>query len=281
MRVIDGEVWRQSIRVKLEEELSERVRDALSPLGTGRAKIGVTDSAAARSDTDSGSNREKFEQQLQRAFDMKISDGDMRHYRRLMRQKIEQSRQQQNQRNGNEQYTSDNHLHRRRGFSNVGLAGIELAALQNLTADSMQKDKESISFTKAAMAAVISGEKVETNTRMAERFTYLANRVATEMWRLTDAERYEFYYTFSKEEYSDVVKTGRLADGSKVEWRGEGRYIDCFGIQRSKEGPFWPPGHGPLFAAPQHHRYVAKDEPLAVLETDGNVPWIKFIYLFY
>lgn len=32
---------------------------------------------------------------------------------------------------------------------------------------------------------------------------------------------------------------------------GSSFVIDNFGVRRDEHGPFWPPGHGPLFAAPE------------------------------
>lgn len=244
-------MWRQAIRERLEQELSERVRDALhTPAATcyTHNKLSRRDNAG-----------DKFEQQLQRAFDMKIFEGDMRQYRRLMRQKIEQTRQQP----VTSAHHLTNHLYRRRLSYDMSRNTRSAAVYDRSSAgsDTTLAAQDDSALMTSAMRIV-----EDVSERAAERFTHLYNKVATEMWRLTDVERYEFYYMFSREGYWEAVRTGRLPDGSKVEWGHDGRYTDCFGIQRTRAGPFWPLGHGPLFAAPLHHRYTVKDEPLAALD---------------
>ena len=108
-------------------------------------------------------------------------------------------------------------------------------------------------------------------------YAKISAKVAENFGALTDQQRHEFFYSFSKEGFRDALRTGRLPDGSEISDLGSGRYVDKYGVIRDKHGPFWPPGHGPLYPAPIHICLPdPKPEPLSHYLAKGEFVLIMF-----
>ena len=82
-----------------------------------------------------------------------------------------------------------------------------------------------------------------------EYYAKISEKALTSFASLTDSEKCDFYYAFTKNGFKEAMRTGRLPDGSVLEDLGNGKYRDRFGIIRDEHGPFWPRDYGPLFPA--------------------------------
>ncbi len=103
-----------------------------------------------------------------------------------------------------------------------------------------------------------------------EHYAKIVNKALTSFSSLTDHERNEFFYAFTRNGFRDALRTGKLPDGSDLNSIGNGKYIDKFGIIRDQHGPFWPRDYGPLFPAPNHKKPVVQAPELLMQCLDGK-----------
>lgn len=102
-------------------------------------------------------------------------------------------------------------------------------------------------------------------------YALVAQKAAQNFGELTEAEKHEFYYAFTKIGFKESLGTGQLPDGSTIEQTRKDKWKDKHGIVRDEHGPFWPPDYGPLYPA-QNHRGKKEPpmEPLVVVGTNGK-----------
>ena len=81
-------------------------------------------------------------------------------------------------------------------------------------------------------------------------YARVASKALANFGALSELEKHEFYYAFTRRAFTDALRTGRLPDGSAVTALGGGRYTDKYGIVRDEHGPFWPSDYGPLHPTP-------------------------------
>ncbi len=104
-----------------------------------------------------------------------------------------------------------------------------------------------------------------------EYYASLAKKVSTSFGSMSTTEKYEFYHIYTKNGFREMLRTGKMPDGSDLEFISEGKYRDHYGIVRHKHGPFWPADYGPLYATPQHiNTTPSNPEPLADERLDGK-----------
>ena len=87
-----------------------------------------------------------------------------------------------------------------------------------------------------------------------EYYAHVTNKALNHFSSLTEVEKHEFYYAFTRNGFKDALRTSKLPDGSKLTDLGNGKFTDKFGMIRDSHGPFWPIDYGPLHPTPQHTR---------------------------
>ena len=113
--------------------------------------------------------------------------------------------------------------------------------LENLFADQPANETEDECSSDGACG---TGYKYESH------YARVANKALSNFGALSELEKHQFYYAFTRRGFLDALRTGKLPDGSEVRSIGNGKYIDGYGIIRDKHGPFWPSDYGPLHPTP-------------------------------
>ncbi|XP_077868214.1 uncharacterized protein LOC100369281, partial [Saccoglossus kowalevskii] len=66
------------------------------------------------------------------------------------------------------------------------------------------------------------------------------------------AIRNEVFGRYTRPGFRNAIKRGKVRDGSRLKQLKDGKYIDSNDVILTLDGPFWPPEHGPLFPKPVH-----------------------------
>ena len=122
-------------------------------------------------------------------------------------------------------------------------------------------------FSEFSLNEIHSSQELKTE----EYYAQITNKALKHFSSLTEAEKHDFYYTFTHNGFKDALRTGRFHDGSKLIDMGNGKYSDRFGLVRDTHGPFWPIDYGPLHPTPQHARSLYKKSELLTTSNQGKL----------
>lgn len=91
-----------------------------------------------------------------------------------------------------------------------------------------------------------------TRIKTQDYYAKISAKALSSFASLTESEKNDFFYAFTKNGFKESLRTGRYPDGSLLEPLGNGKYRDRYGLVRDDHGPFWPREYGPLYPAPIH-----------------------------
>ena len=126
--------------------------------------------------------------------------------------------------------------------------------LPNICRKQLPKD------TRENSAGILGLYKSPKGVKSKCHYAKVAEKAMSNFGELTDSEKHEFFYAFTRGGFKDSLGVGELPDGSKIEETKRGKYKDKYGIIRDEHGPFWPPDYGPLHPAQEHR---GRKEPAA------------------
>ena len=127
-------------------------------------------------------------------------------------------------------------------------------------------DTSSFNIGYDSTSAIAALNRIKTQ----EYYAKVASKATSNFAGLTESEKHEFYYTFTKMGFREALRTGKLPDGSCLEELENGKYRDRFGIVRDVHGPFWPSDYGPLHPSPVHVRPRPEKQELFSAGPEGK-----------
>ena len=127
-------------------------------------------------------------------------------------------------------------------------------------------DTSSFNIGYDSTSAIAALNRIKTQ----EYYAKVASKATSNFAGLTESEKHEFYYSFTKMGFREALRTGKLPDGSCLEELENGKYRDRFGIVRDVHGPFWPSDYGPLHPSPVHVRPRPEKQELFSAGPEGK-----------
>ncbi|ELU09140.1 hypothetical protein CAPTEDRAFT_216827 [Capitella teleta] len=232
----DETAWRDAIKRQLEDELDRRVREALETPPSPPAEEslgGEEDDTPPRRDRNRRAtvNLTKKEKEFLQTSTWKTLQAKRR-IRKLLAPQT------------NYEYLSDD------DHQPPQLPNIHRGSNNQLPESEHQKN----------FHGIIGLYKTPNEVKSKSYYAKLSEKALANFGDLTDTEKHEFFYAFTRAGFKDCLGFGELADGSRIEESKRGKYKDKYGIIRDEHGPFWPPDYGPLHPAQEHKR---RKEPAA------------------
>ncbi|XP_070534077.1 uncharacterized protein [Ptychodera flava] len=260
MKEREPESWKETIRTQIEEELEQRVREALSTPPLERIRRN-RERARQRY-----KNRLKQEQQqtpVTLSLDQcrEYSDRRPSRIRDILRTKFS--------------YTDDTPVSYRntsgddkgRFRQKYSRTPAHQEASQEISRNGLQYDERSLdpSLDRHRNRALSHNGKLgDSSSDDDDDFVNYSARERDNYDYTHRAIRRQVFNRYTREGFRDALKHGKNRDGTKLRKLKDGKYIDCNGVILTFDGPFWPSEHGPLYPKPDHGSPETQDvEPLS------------------